>query len=31
MLGKNYNRRQIEIFFLFSLENGIWHFMQIVS
>ena len=31
MLGKNFSRQQFEIFFLFFLENRIWHFMQIVS
>ena len=29
-LGKIYSTRQIEFFFLFSPENRIWHFMQIV-
>ena len=31
MLGKNFSRRHFEIFFLFILDNRIWHFMQIVS
>ena len=31
MLGKMFNRWQIEIFFLFLPENRFWHFMQIVS
>ena len=31
MLGKVFSRQHIEIFFLFFLENKIWHFMQIVS
>ena len=30
MLGKNFSKH-FEIFFLFFLENKIWHFMQIVS
>ena len=31
MLGKNFSSQHFEIFFLFLLENRIWHFMQIVS
>ena len=31
MLGKNVSRRHFVIFFLFFLENRIWHFLQIVS
>ena len=31
MLGKNFSRWYIEIFFLFFIENWIWHFMKIVS
>ena len=31
MLDKNFSRKHFEIFFLFFLENRIWHFMQIVS
>ena len=30
-LGKIFSSWHIEIFFLFSPENRIWHFMQIVS
>ena len=30
-LGKNVSRQDIEIVFLFSPENRIWHFIQIVS
>ena len=30
-LTQNFSRRHLEIFFLFFLENRIWHFMQIVS
>ena len=30
-LGKIFSRRHTEIFFLFSTENRIWLFMQIVS
>ena len=30
-LGKIFSRQHIEIFFLFSPENRIGHFMQIVS
>ena len=31
MLGKRFSWRHFEIFFLFFLETGIWHFMQTVS
>ena len=31
MLGKNFSKRHFEIFFLFSPENRISYFMQIVS
>ena len=31
MLGKKFSRWHFEVFFLFFLENGILHFMQIVS
>ena len=30
ILGKNFSRWQIMIFFLFFPENMIWYFMQIV-
>ena len=30
-LDKILSRRYFDVFFLFSTENGIWHFMQIVS
>ena len=31
MLCKNFSRQHFEIFFKFSPENRLWHFMQIVS
>ena len=31
MLCKNFSEQRFEIFFLFFLENMIWHFMQNVS
>ena len=31
MLGKNFSRQHFELYFLFFLENRIWHFMLIVS
>ena len=30
MLGKDFSRRHFEIFFVFILENRIWHLVQIV-
>ena len=31
VLGNNFSRQQLGIFFLFFLENRLQHFMQIVS
>ena len=31
MHGKNFSTRHFEIFFLFSPENRLWHFKQVVS
>ena len=31
MLGKNFSWQILKCFFLFFSENGVWHFIQIVS